>query len=220
MNRIRIFLAISVCAVLATSSALAKGPFGSIHVGQWNGGAYTHDNTGAFSHCAAGAQYLNGTFLVVAQNADGGWTLGFANPAFRLTAGQTFPVDATFDGQSHIRLFATALTAKMLLMSLPDSTLSVLRKSSLMVAEALGSTIQFKLTGSGTVIPIIAHCVAKTKAAGVTNVGDFTLPVVNPPATKQTVASNTEQGKPAKPTVQNGTGFVVSANGHIVTAAT
>jgi hypothetical protein len=29
----------------------AKGPYGNIHVGQWKGGAFTDDNTGAFSHC-------------------------------------------------------------------------------------------------------------------------------------------------------------------------
>src|SRR5690242_2482661 len=130
MKRMRIFLAISVCAALATSSASAKGPFGSIHVGQWIGGAYTNDNTGVFTHCAAGAQYLNGTYLVVAQTVDSGWTLGFANQAFHLTAGKTFPVDMTFDGQSHTRLFATSLNEKMLMMALPDNAVNVFRKAS------------------------------------------------------------------------------------------
>ena len=40
--------------------AVAKGPFGSIKIGHWAGGAYTDDKTGAFSHCAALATYLSG----------------------------------------------------------------------------------------------------------------------------------------------------------------
>ncbi|TMJ23150.1 MAG: serine protease, partial [Alphaproteobacteria bacterium] len=42
------------------SIAHAAGPFGTIHVGAWNGGAYTDDNTGNFSHCAAGSEYASG----------------------------------------------------------------------------------------------------------------------------------------------------------------
>src|SRR5262245_65072304 len=88
----------AICAamMLATiGSASAKGPFGSIHIGNWNGGAYTNDNTGAFSHCAAGAQYLNGTFLVLSQLKDNSWSLGLANEAYQLTSGETFPIDLT-----------------------------------------------------------------------------------------------------------------------------
>ena len=33
--------------------ANAKGPYGNIHVSNWRGGAFTDDNAGAFSHCAA-----------------------------------------------------------------------------------------------------------------------------------------------------------------------
>ena len=34
------------------SIAQAGGPFGTIHVGNWVGGAFS-DDTGKFSHCAA-----------------------------------------------------------------------------------------------------------------------------------------------------------------------
>ena len=48
--------ALGILALTVTwggAPALAKGPFGSIKIGYWAGGAYTDDNTGAFSHCAA-----------------------------------------------------------------------------------------------------------------------------------------------------------------------
>src|ERR1700753_3274262 len=91
-----------------TAAADAKGPYGNIHVGQWKGGAFTDDNTGAFSHCSASTAYASGITLVVGQNASNGWLLGFASPAFHLTKGNTVPLDVTFDGQAEARLFATA----------------------------------------------------------------------------------------------------------------
>ena len=64
-------------------AAHAAGPFGSVNVGNWIGGAFSNDETGVFSHCAATAPYANGVSLVVAQNAAGSWLLSFASPSFR-----------------------------------------------------------------------------------------------------------------------------------------
>ena len=44
------------------SVASAAGPFGTIHVGAWNGGAYTDDNTGAFSPLRAQARNMQAAF--------------------------------------------------------------------------------------------------------------------------------------------------------------
>jgi hypothetical protein len=77
----------ALCSAFAVSSALAAGPYGSIRVGNWSGGAYTDDKTGAFSHCAAGTTYNNGINLIVGQNVDGSWLLGFAHPNFGVTPG-------------------------------------------------------------------------------------------------------------------------------------
>jgi hypothetical protein len=51
--------------------ASAAGPFGTIKIGNWIGGAFSNDQTAAFSHCAATTPYANGVILVVAQNAAG-----------------------------------------------------------------------------------------------------------------------------------------------------
>jgi S1-C subfamily serine protease len=220
MTRVPTFLATAFIVAITASSASAKGPFGSIHVGQWTGGAYTFDNTGGFSHCAAVVPYLNGIFLLLSQAGDSTWTLSFADPKFSLTIGDTFPIDLTFDGRSQVRLFGTAIQPIMVTAVLPPNALNEIRKSHLMVAQAKGSTFQFKLVSTGVVIPTITNCVAKTKAAGVSNVGDFSIPVSNPPATKEAVRSapTSEPAKSEKKVLQNGTGFVVSATGHIVTS--
>ena len=56
MVRITPVALLAVAYALAAPSAYAAGPFGKIHVGLWNGGAYTDDHSGAFSHCAASSR--------------------------------------------------------------------------------------------------------------------------------------------------------------------
>ena len=94
-------------------AANAAGPFGTVNVGNWIGGAFSNDQTGAFSHCGATTSYGNGVILVVGQNASNSWLLGFASPNFHLTKGASVPIDVTFDGQSQARLFATATSGIM-----------------------------------------------------------------------------------------------------------
>jgi hypothetical protein len=49
-------VAVLLSTIFASSNADARGPYGSISVGNWQGGAYTNDQTGSFTHCAAGAR--------------------------------------------------------------------------------------------------------------------------------------------------------------------
>jgi hypothetical protein len=54
----RVLLAAFACVAFSATS-FAGGPFGIIHVGKWQGAAYTTDK-GAFSHCTATAKFDNG----------------------------------------------------------------------------------------------------------------------------------------------------------------
>ena len=67
----------AISAIFLASRAFAAGPFGTIHVGLWNGGAYTNDSTGAFMHRAAGSDYINGVGVILGQTAAHTWLLGF-----------------------------------------------------------------------------------------------------------------------------------------------
>src|ERR1700741_1968012 len=124
-----LFLAFLV-QIAITAVADGAGPYGDIHVGNWQGGAFPDDNTGSFSHCAATATYGNGNILVVGQNAANSWLLSFANPSFHLTKGKTSPIDVTFDGQSQARLFATANSDIMLTAILPPNVARTFQKAS------------------------------------------------------------------------------------------
>src|SRR5271165_6426479 len=201
----------------AVCVANAAGPFGTIHVGAWNGGAYTDDATGAFSHCAAGSEYASGVSLIVSQTASNAWLLGFGSTAFHFTKGDTLPIDVTFDGQVQARLFATANSAVLISAILPPNLARTFQKSSLMVAVARGTPLQFNLNSAGPLLAALASCVTKVRAEGVNNAGDFAAP---PKAVA--AASDAPNAAPANPKVsrtvgKTGTGFVISASGHIVT---
>jgi hypothetical protein len=84
---IRAFVVASVVQLAITTVAGAAGPYGSIHVGAWMGGAYTNDSNGAFSHCAAGTDYESGVSLIVSQTTTGSWLLGFASQRFSFEQG-------------------------------------------------------------------------------------------------------------------------------------
>jgi S1-C subfamily serine protease len=224
MKRCAAAIAVLLATILANSNAEAAGPFGSISVGRWKGGAYTNDQTGAFSHCAAGTPYLSGIYFVVSIDSNSGWSLGFAHEKWNLTTGQAFPIELTFDGQSPFNVHGVPLTNKMVMVPMPSNSalIAQFRKAKAMTAFTQGQLFQFNLDQTAQLLPTLANCVAKTKQSGIANAGDFTIVLPPKPAAKPVVATVTAPPsssgtKPAKTFDQTGTGFVVSGNGHIVT---
>ena len=211
MKRCAAAAGILLGTILANPNAEAAGPYGSINVGNWKGGAYTNDQ-GDFSHCAAGASYLSGIYFVVAIDSKSGWSLRFAHERWNLTAGRAFPIELTFP-----------VNDKMVVVPMPinSALIAQFRKAKAMTAFTQGQLFQVNLDQTAQLLPTLANCVAKTKQFGITNAGDFTVVLPKPP-TKPVVAATTAPSAPsdAKPTKtidQAGTGFVVSSNGHIVT---
>jgi S1-C subfamily serine protease len=197
--------------------AIGAGPYGTIRVGAWMGGAYTDDNTGAFSHCAATSAYASGVSLVVGLNTANAWLLGFASPAFHYKTGDSLAIDVTFDGQSQARLFATANSPLMATAILPANVARTFQKASLMVASTDGAPFQFNLTSTAPLPAALAGCVTRVKAEGIKAAGDFSKPAAAKPSTAAGSDTPGTAPKSARPVNKTGTGFVISANGHIVT---
>ena len=217
--RLKSFVIAALLLVSVADVARAKGPFGSVNVGNWIGGAFSNDETGTFSHCAATTPYANGVILVVSQNAAGSWSLAFASPSYHFNKGENAAIDVIFDGQEQARLFATAYQPNMLTAVMPLNVVRTFQKASLMVATAGRAVLNFDLTSTGPVIAALANCVTKVKADGLDKAGDFTKGAAKPAATadKQGSPPAGKPGKGAKSSSGFGTGFVVSAAGHIVT---
>jgi S1-C subfamily serine protease len=196
------------------TAANAAGPFGTIHVGNWVGGAFSDDSTGAFSHCAATSTYGSGISLVVGHNAQNNRLLSFASPAFKFSKGETIAIDVIFDGQERARLFATANNNIMVTAIMPPNVAQTFQKASLMVATAGRSALQFNLTSTGPLLTVLANCVTKVKEKGLdaSAATEFNVP-------KQVAAKDSADGPPkhGRTGSSSGTGFVISASGQIIT---
>ncbi|MDA9432997.1 S1C family serine protease [Bradyrhizobium sp. CCBAU 51627] len=214
---LRSFVAAALLQVCLVGAADAKGPFGTVNVGGWVGGAFSNDETGAFSHCAATAPYANGVILVVSQNAAGIWSLAFASPSYHFNKDENAAIDVTFDGREQARLYATAYRPDMLTAVMPLNVVHTFQKASLMVATAGHAVLNFDLRSTGPAISALANCVTRVKADGLDKAGDFTKGAAKP------AAAADKQGSPPPAKSSRGTksgfgtGFVVSASGHIVT---
>ncbi len=208
---------LGVAFALSLSASEARGPYGSITVGNWKGGAYTDDKSGAFSNCAAVATYQNGIIFLVSVGQDYSWTLGFAHESWKLTPGAGFPLALTFDGQAAINVQGLPIGANLVKVSMPANSALIgqFRKAKVMTAFAQGQLIQLNLTQTGQLLPSLANCVATIKKNGIGNAGEFAVALPKPAA----ASAEAPPSKPAKAMIQSGTGFAISAAGHVVTNA-
>src|SRR5260370_27080486 len=91
MIKLKIVAAALLSGLIGISTAQARGPYGSINVGNWKGGAFTNDQTGVFTPCVAGANYHRAIYFMVMVYQARGWSLGFQHPKWSFTATQAFP---------------------------------------------------------------------------------------------------------------------------------
>ena len=178
MKRCIAVIAVLLSALAASSSAEARGPYGSISVGNWKGGAFTSDQTGEFTHCAATAMYQSGIIFLVMIDHAPSWSLGFAHDSWSLSGGQAFPIALTFDGGPAVNVQGIVLSGKLVRVPMPDHSalINQFRKAKSMTAYAQGQLFQFNLDHTAQLLPTLANCVAKVKQYGIAKAGDFSVP--------------------------------------------
>jgi S1-C subfamily serine protease len=208
---------------LLSLGAQARGPYGSISVGSWHGGAYTNEKDGSFTHCAAGTSYKSGVYFVVSVGEDLSWRLGFAHENWKLTPGTSFPLALTFDGQPAFNVQGAPIEAHLVNVSLPvnSALIAQFRKAKVMTVFALGGLYQFNMDQTAQPLPWLINCVVSTKKNGIANATEFAV-APKQTATKPVVATAPAQANSVPPATakifdQTGTGFVVSTSGHVVT---
>ena len=210
-----IFAALSLIAT--ASMSYAAGPYGSINVGNWRGGAYTSDKDGSFSNCAAGATYQSGIYFMVSVNADLSWVLGFAHSDWQLKSGEAFPLALTFDGQNAVHVRGMPISAHLVGVAMPvnSSLITQFRKAKTMTVFAQDHLFQFSLNQTAELLPSLVNCVVSIKKNGIANATEFA--VAKQPAPKPPAAAGSAPQKPAKLGTKSGTGIVISSSGHVVT---
>ncbi len=152
--------------LLLAPGAQAAGPFGKIVVGNWTGGAFTNDTTGAFSHCAVNAGYRNGTRMFTSITADLKWLIGFAHPNWKLKQGSRLNLQLVFDRTARIEVTAEAKTPTFLTIAMPaDSQLiGAFRQGHRLELVANDQRLTFALTSTGEMLPALVEC-AKQSAS-------------------------------------------------------
>jgi len=217
-------LVVSVLAAAWCAPALAAGPFGSIRVGAWVGGAYTDDSSGAFSFCGAASAYANGVSLAVGQRVDGLWMFSLGHPSLQIAPNEQVAVDLTFDGQAQFHLFGAANSPNAFKVVLPAAALEQLRKARVVAIVVKGQVTQLNLTSTSQLLPVIVNCMTKTRVSGVDAAGDFSIAAAKPAAPPtQASAASTGAAAPSAPAKSkklvevSGTGFLINPSGYILT---
>jgi hypothetical protein len=180
---------IAFCLMLGmVAAAHARGPYGSIKVAGWSGGAYTNDQTGEFANCIASANYKSGINFGVLVTKDVSWALGFTHPSWSLTPSQKFPIVLTFDGRNTFNVNGVAASQSLVLVPMPDNSelIRSFRAARTMSAFAQGNLFQFNLNGTSILLPALVTCVKTINAGGLAAAADFTAPLPAAKTAKQT----------------------------------
>jgi hypothetical protein len=111
-----------VSLFLAAGAAYAAGPFRPFQMGLWSGGAWTNDQTGAFSHCAASVPYQSGVTMFAAVNRSYSWSLSFGDPRWTLALKTQIPIELHFDAGPAFNVFGTVIAPMLVEVPMPDNS--------------------------------------------------------------------------------------------------
>jgi len=132
----------------------------AINIGNWSGGAYYDDGTRRFSHCAVGADYNNGVYLVLGWD-EAGLNVGFVDERWNSLpiGGQTnvrIQIDNTWDSQGPANV--VALGHLLTIMGREPRPVTAMRRGLQLTATIGKETITFDLTDTNAAIDALAAC--------------------------------------------------------------
>jgi hypothetical protein len=135
-------------------------------VAEWQLGAYTHDQSGRFSHCAAAGRYRNGITLLFSVSESLEWAIGFSSPDWNLRQGRQFDVEFRIDGGRAHHVSGRAVNHRLIRATLPDSAelFNQFRKGNQLVARVEGNPdARFNLTNTSAMLAEVLNCAKKHK---------------------------------------------------------
>ena len=163
MTRITLALLAGTICGLATigGQAVAKQIAPVQFIAPWYGGAFANDQMGQFTSCIASANYNSGIIMTVMIGRNGGWVLGFGDPAWNLAVGTNIPVSMTFDGQAPWSGTAHAINPQMVAVTMAENSalITAFRAAYQMQVYAEGRSFAFNLNGTSRLMVQLAHCV-------------------------------------------------------------
>lgn len=152
---------LSIGFVIQSTFAQAELIRGSqILFGNWSGGAYTNDASGAFSHCVVSSDYKSGDTLMFSLTREGMVGVGIISPNMNLNPGNQFPVALYVDRRQPIYGTATASDDNFATLLIPDleKALSSFKRGRTLVVEGQGLRGSYDLTGTFRALDQVTNC--------------------------------------------------------------
>ncbi|MDJ0931631.1 hypothetical protein [Breoghania sp.] len=152
-------VAIGLVSLVASGTAQAER-ISHFKIGNWDGGAYTHSKTGAFSHCAASANYRSGTTLIFSIHEDLNWAFGLVNSKWKLKVGAEYPVRYWIDHSRDYMGTAEVVAESQVKVPLPgdDRLFARVRRGRMMTVQAANTTMNFSLTSTNRMLSWLFEC--------------------------------------------------------------
>lgn len=162
-------IGVAVSAVLGATAASAD-VMHSFKVGAWQGGAYSNNQTKQFNHCAATASYRSGVMMLFSVNKTYHWSIGFASNSWRLNRGAEYPLRLDIDGVTGFDAKAAAIATDMVEIKLADSVelFHKFRRGHQLKVMTAGTELDFVLTDTSKVLPVLIQCVNRMIAVPAT----------------------------------------------------
>jgi len=145
----------ALSAPMASSAEIAK-----LRIGNWQGGAFSNDQNGTFSHCAASARYKSGITLVFSVSNNRVWSMGFSSSTWNLNRGSSYPVRYWVDNGEVLNGTAYAKTDKLAQVILPanSSLFGAFRYGQMLRVAAEQQTLAFRLTDTSELLNALLQC--------------------------------------------------------------
>ncbi len=158
--RIGISLAI-LATVFATSANAAVVE--QFTAADWNGMAFTSDETGQFTHCSVFASYQNGSTLYIAYQVDDTWFFSVANDSWSLKEGGDFAIKFRVDRHSQIDGTGVALGPTQIGLPVDPNHPFVgqLRRGRQLVISFQNKDYAFELSNSNKAMNAAQDCVRR-----------------------------------------------------------
>lgn len=135
----------------------------SFNVAGWRISAYSNDQTQRFNHCSASVPYQNGVLLIFSIGWDYKWSMGLANPQWRLARGTRHNFTYTIDKTAPVPTVGRAVLDTLLEVELVDTkdVFERFRRGLRLNVDAMGQRFVFNLSSSSAALAAALDCTNK-----------------------------------------------------------
>jgi hypothetical protein len=162
MGQVFFALIVSALAPVAAQAALIE----TIKVGNWEGGAYTDDNTNSFLSCVVGTTFVNGTYFNISAFPFGGTGIGIFAPTLKLHVGAPITGNLKIDDRYFNTFEGRAISDSGISISFADGDpiFEALRRGRLLTLNSSVGVVQYDLTDTARALSEVKKCVDKHRS--------------------------------------------------------